>query len=139
MIREEEWDRLYYAVVKKFDRGGKVQILGIGSSKLMARTRAMEYLSEFVTGMGYNSIIEAISTADIDTFIRPLGESNGMISIMYCEAKVQIYGRRYGIDGMLCVVDPTYKDNLLRFAGYDDKETRRLENGRQRARRKRGI
>lgn len=139
MLKEEDWSNLYYAVVKKYDRGGKVQILGVGSTKLIARNEAIEYTSHFVRGTGADAMINAISFCDVDSFSRITSDGNGEIGIMYCEAKVYIYGHRYGFDGISCILDPTYRDNLLRFAGYDDKEKKRLENGRERNRRKYGI
>lgn len=114
MIESEDWDRLYYAIVRI--RSNKtIQLLGIGSTKLICRNSALD--SEIARrSANFRGVIDAIESTDIGVNRTMFGGCE--YTMVYCEAKVYIYGKRYGYDNMLLVYDPTYREDLIRFAGY---------------------
>lgn len=134
MIKLEDWGQLYYAVIKREDISNQVMVLGVGSTLFSARQNAIKYISQikFKKSISIQTHTDSILACELNTYIRPNHNiSQYKIGIVYAEAKVKIYGERYGYEGMVVVFDPTYKEDLLRFVGYDKKEKQRLENARR--------
>lgn len=134
MIKEEDWGRIYYAVIRKYDISKDINILGIGSTIFSAKRSAIDFISLIKNNMptAISSYADAIMSSDHNTYVRPYSTgSKFKIGIVYCEAKIKIYAERFGLDGMIVALDPTYYDDLLRFAGYDSKERSRLYDKRR--------
>ena len=120
MIECEDWGKLYYAIVR-ITKANNIRILGIGSTKLICRNSALNtLLSSRRVSYFYTSLIE-----NLDVGSQSLTKYGVRYSMVYCEAKVYIYGKRYGYEHMKLVYDPTYREELLRFAGFGIKDYRR--------------
>ena len=120
MIESEDWGKLYYAIVH-ISKANVLKVIGIGSTKLICRNSALNtLLSSRRVSYQYASIIENLDIGS--TRFTLYGVRYAMV---YCEAKVYIYGKRYGYDRMKLVYDPTYREELIRFAGFRRKEYRR--------------
>lgn len=118
MIQTEDWDKLYYAIVRiRFNK--KIELVGIGSTKLICRNSAMGFLVERGRTKVSPAFIRLIENLDLG--VRKPYYASCVYSMVYCEAKVYIYGKRYGDKDMKLVFDPTYQEDLVRFAGYDKK------------------
>lgn len=114
MIKAEDWGALYYAISKE-SKSGKVELVGIGSTKLICRNSAIDFFLNRYSKISERliSILEQIDVENKGIYY--LGSKYTMV---YCEAKVYIYGKRYGFNDMRLVPDPTYQEDLVRFAGF---------------------
>lgn len=122
MIGVEDWGKLYYAIIRT--RANKnIEVVGIGSTKLICRNSAIDYRTGVGTHIA-NTFLPAIERVDINQTAVHSAEGNSY-SMVYAEAKVYIYGKRYGYEGMIVTYDPTYREDLIRFAGYKKKSKRR--------------
>ena len=122
MIDEEDWGKLYYAIIRT--RANKsIDVVGIGSTKLICRNSAIDYRTNVGTHIS-STFLPAIERVDINQTAIHSAEGNSY-SMVYAEAKVYIYGKRYGYEGMIVTYDPTYREDLIRFAGYKKKSKRR--------------
>lgn len=118
MIESEDWSKLYYAIIRvKINK--TIDVVGIGSTKMLCRTSALNNAMETRTHISEN-YIRYLESLDIGMSRRVFYEGCEY-AMVYCEAKVYIYGKRYGYNGMLVVYDPTYREDLVRFAGYKKK------------------
>ena len=118
MIVAENWDSLYYALIKI--KGNKsIEVLGVGSTKMLCRKAALE--TELNNrALVSEEIIHTIETIDVGQLHKKCVKSS-TYTMVYAEAKIYIYGKRYGFDRMLVVYDPTYREDLIRFAGFKKK------------------
>ena len=133
MLKVEDWSQLYYAVIKKELISNEVTVLGVGSTLSSAKQKAISYSSQLKRShpTAIQAYSDAINNCDLNSYIIPYSVNGKFkIGIVYAEAKVKIYGERYGLEGMKVVFDPTYKDDLLTFAGYDKILKARLEDAR---------
>lgn len=112
MIPSEDWGKLYYAIVR-ISKKNVIKLIGIGSTKLICRNSALNKLlsSRHVTHK-YASLIESLDIGSINYTM-----SSMRYAMVYCEAKVYIYGKRYGYDDIKLVYDPSYREELIRYAG----------------------
>ena len=114
MIETEDWGKLYYAIIRSTPKKN-IDVLGIGSTKLICRNSALENTIRKYKKVTEN-YVHVFEGVDIDGASRLYGGC--IYTMVYCEAKVYIYGKRYGFDNMIVTYDPAYKENLVRFAGY---------------------
>lgn len=114
MIKPEDWDALYYAIIR-IKSNKNIELMGIGSTKLICRNSAMNtrIAKQTYTKEDYVRMLENLDVGYTRTY-----REGSEYAMVYCEAKVYIYGKRYGYDNMLLVYDPTYREDLIRFAGY---------------------
>lgn len=127
MIEEEKWDQLYYAIIR-INNDKSINLIGIGSTKLICRNSALEYLIS-TRGDVSDTFVRTLERVNIDE--SKISEKGCTYTMVYCEAKVYIYGKRYGFKGMKLVFDPTYRENLIRFAGFGNKSLGDKYNGRR--------
>lgn len=114
MIESEDWDKLYYAIIQI--RSGKhISIKGIGSTKLICRNSALDTRMKMNvrTSEKYIRMLETLDIGFNKNYVH-----HSVYAMVYCEAKVYIYGKRYGYKDMILVYDPAYAEDLIRFAGY---------------------
>ena len=121
MYAEEDWGRVYYAVIKKQDSPQRMEVWGTGPSILSAKNDACDTMAVVFKKQPatFRRYLDVLTSCGLYTYVRPFTASMTSLAIIYCEAKVHIYGRRYGYKNMRVILDPTYRDDLLRFAGYD--------------------
>ena len=115
MVATEDWDRLYYAIIK-IKANKAIDVIGIGSTKLICRNSAMDYHMSRYSRIG-EGFIRMLELLDVNA--RRQWVEGTEYAMVYAEAKVYIYGKRYGFEGMNVVFDPTYREDLIRFAGYN--------------------
>lgn len=118
MHKAEDWDALYYAIVR-INANNSISVIGIGSTKMLCRKSVMDY--RYNQNMPINeTYMHMIEHLDINRATKFMfGQSD--YAMVYAEAKIYIYGKRYGLNEMLAVYDPTYREDLVRFAGYKKK------------------
>ena len=122
MIETEDWSKLYYAIIRI--RSNKtIDVLGVGSTKMLSRTSALNAIMGERTQIS-EDFLRYLESLDVERS-RKTYYNGCEYAMVYCEAKVYIYGKRYGYNGMLVVYDPTYREDLIRFAGYKSKSKRR--------------
>lgn len=117
MIETEDWDKLYYAIIR-ISPNKDISVFGIGSTKLICRNSALDHVSKKYSQVS-ERLIHVIEEIDVNCIRKMFARY--AYTMVYCEAKVYIYGKRYGFDNMIVSYDPTYKEDLIRFAGYKHK------------------
>ena len=118
MIETEDWSKLYYAIIR-IKMNKTIDVLGVGSTKMLCRSAALDTSMEIRSHIG-EGFLRQLELLDIGRSRKTFYEGCEY-AMVYCEAKVYIYGKRYGYNGMLVVYDPTYREDLVRFAGYKKK------------------
>lgn len=127
MFKEEDWDALYYALVSRTD--DRYKILSAEPSKLLAKNEGVFSLTgeHLNATSSFQRIMRAVAMCDIDNFVTIRTDQKTQFGLVYCEAKVYIYGKRWGFKGMAVGLDPNYEDDLLRYLNY----TKVKSNGRR--------
>ena len=118
MIETEDWSKLYYAIIR-IKANKTIDVLGVGSTKMLCRTSTLNNIMESRTQIT-GDFLHLLESLDVEKS-RKRYFGGCEYAMVYCEAKVYIYGKRYGYNEMLAVYDPTYREDLVRFAGYRKK------------------
>lgn len=122
MIKTEDWDALYYVIIRQGK--GIIDIVGLGSTKMICRNSAMDD-KILKTNHGATAFLRMIENIDIGKTM--VTRKNFVYTMAYCEAKVYIYGKRYGYTKMDVILDPTFEEPLVRFSGFRYRNKTKIE------------
>ena len=119
-LEHEDWEKVYYALV--YERDKSLRILSVDDSIKKVKEEGIAVYSQLMGVSNRERNIKAILQCELNTaIVSPDQDIRGKYVLRYCEAKVYIYGKRYGCGNLRCSYDPHYELEVVKFDKLTDK------------------